>query len=59
VLSDGDDETRLRKRDHGNALSHFVLFLLTFWTFGVANILYALKRRVSSSERVTVVVDDE
>ena len=43
----------VRRRSWGKARRHFLVFALGFWTFGLANLLYALVSRLRA-ERVIV-----
>jgi len=45
----------LTKRDHGSLAWHLFVFVATFWwTVGIGNLLYALYRRYTSFDRVTI-----
>ena len=55
VVHDGDTQTKVRKRDHGGWVGHLVLFIIAgWWTLGLANIIYALYRRIVSKDSVMV-----
>jgi hypothetical protein len=56
VIDEADGETTLRRRDHGGLVAHIVLFFTVgFWTLGLANLVYAWRRRRKSTARVTVI----
>jgi hypothetical protein len=51
IREQGDDSTRMKERDWGDAPVHVLLAVLTvWWTFGLANALYAIYRRVTADE---------
>ena len=41
VDEDGDERVVMVKRKYGTLGGHVLVLLLTFWTFGVGNVLYA------------------
>jgi len=58
VEADGRTTT-LRRRDHGSLWAHLaILLFLGWWTLGVANLVYAVYRRIASAEGVIVRVDE-
>lgn len=59
IKSEGETSTRLKKKDWGDAMTHLIIAVLTvWWTFGFANMLYAVYKRVNAEE-VVIRVDDE
>lgn len=59
IIREDDGRTVVRRRDHGGLLAHAALFVLVgWWTFGLANVVYATWRRKKSVDTVEVVVDE-
>lgn len=59
VESEGRDSTRLKDNDWGDAGTHLIVAVGTvWWTFGLANVLYALYRH-ATAEEVIVRIHDE
>jgi hypothetical protein len=59
VVEEGEGSTVLRRRDHGGLAAHLLLFLVVgWWTLGLANLVYALYRRINSAEGVIVRVEE-
>lgn len=52
VESRGEENARLKKKDYGSLLGHIVVFVLTFWTFGLGNLIYALYKNKKADEVV-------
>lgn len=46
----GVESIRMKKKDYGSLLAHIVIIILTFYTFGVANIIYAVIKNHYSDE---------
>lgn len=42
----------LVKREYGDLALHLIIFLLTFWTGGIVNVIYGAYRYVNSPKRV-------
>jgi hypothetical protein len=58
IREQGDTSTLMKERDWGDAPVHILLVVLTvWWTFGLANALYAIYRRVTADE-VEIRVED-
>jgi len=58
VVEEGAGSTVLRRRDHGSLGAHLLLFIVVgWWTLGLANLVYALYRRITSAEGVVVRVE--
>jgi hypothetical protein len=59
IVKQGERTTTLRRRDHGSLGAHLLVFIvLGWWTLGLANLIYALYRRVASAEGVIVRVEE-
>lgn len=53
IKSESETSVRLQQRDWGDADVHLVLAALTgWWTFGLANALYAVYKRATADEIV-------
>ncbi len=51
VKAEGETSTRLKQRDWGDGPTHLFLALATvWWTFGLANALYALYKYTTADE---------
>lgn len=60
ITSQGESSTRLKEKDWGEAGIHFIIAVLTiWWTFGLANTLYALYKRVTAEEIVIRIEDTD
>lgn len=61
IREQGDASTRMKERDWGDAPVHILLAVLTvWWTFGLANALYAIYRRVTADEiEIRVETEDD
>lgn len=46
----GMDTVRMKKKDCGSLLGHIVILVLTFWTFGIVNLIYALIKNHNADE---------
>lgn len=58
IVAEGDASTRLKERDWGDAGTHLIIAMLTgWWTFGLANALYALYR-YTTAEEVVVKIEE-
>lgn len=58
IVSDGETSTRLKETDWGDSGTHLILAALTgWWTFGLANALYAIYS-YATAEEVVVTLDD-
>lgn len=55
----GDRRATMITRNHGEKRSHLVVFLLTFWSWGLGNGVYALYCRRSTRRTRTVRVDSD
>lgn len=57
LKSRGENSANLKKKDWGDGSTHFIIFLLTiWWTFGFANAIFAVYKRLTAEE-VTILVD--
>lgn len=57
VKEDGDERVVMMKPNYGSLGGHVLVFLLTFWTLGIGNVLYASYKYFSGSP--SKVVRDE
>ena len=46
------ERTVLVKREYGDVVVHLVIFVLTFWTGGIANVIYGAYKYLNSPKRV-------
>lgn len=59
IKSDGEIDTRLKKRTWGDAGTHLFLVLITgWWTFGLFNALYAIYT-YATAEEVVIKLDKD
>jgi hypothetical protein len=59
IKSEGEESTRLKKREWGDAGTHLILALITgWWTFGLSNALYAIYKHVAAEE-IVIRLDEE
>lgn len=49
---------KLRKSNYGSLLGHVVILIFMFWTFGIANLVYALGKNHFSGRTKIVRVKD-
>jgi hypothetical protein len=54
VKSRGEKSAQMIKAVYGSMLSHLILFVFTFWTFFIANILWLAYNYTTKSEKVLV-----
>jgi len=60
IKSEGETSTRLKQKDWGDAAMHLIIAVLTvWWTFGLANVLYAIYKRVNAEEVVIRIDENE
>lgn len=53
IKSRGETSVRMQKKDWGDSVTHLIIAGLTiWWTFGLANALYAIHQRVTAEEIV-------
>lgn len=53
LMSEGETSARLKEKDWGDGVTHFIVVALTgWWTFGLANALYAIYSYVTADEIV-------
>jgi hypothetical protein len=59
IKSEGETSTRMKKKDWGDPGVHLIIAVLTiWWTFGLANVLYAIYKGVNAEE-VIIRIEDE
>ena len=54
VVSKTDEVAVLEKRNFGKAVWHILILILTFWTWGLGNIVYLLFSYFARVDRVTI-----
>lgn len=59
VQDRGQKTAQLMDAKYGSVLSHIVIFIFTFWTFCIANVLWAVYNYYSNSDKVLVKLVDE
>lgn len=53
LMSEGESSARLKEKDWGDSVTHVIVVALTgWWTFGLANALYAIYSYVTADEIV-------
>jgi hypothetical protein len=58
VISEGNDNIRLKAQDWGSADTHIVIAVVSgWWTLGLSNVLYAIYSYVTAEE-IVVKIDD-
>lgn len=54
VKEDGDERVVMIKPDYGSLGEHLLVLILTFWTFGFGNAVWAAYRYFQSSDKKVV-----
>lgn len=59
LKSEGEGTARLKEKDWGDGSTHLIVAVLTiWWTFGLANALYAVYKR-ATAEEVVIRIDEQ
>lgn len=59
IQSEGENSTRLKERDWGDAEVHLLVAALSgWWTFGFSNAVYAIYK-YATAEEIVIKIEDE